>query len=100
MIDDTMKKLAAEMKDEMIRRERNAPLTLISRHPKVVYVDDPCAKCGKYFKALYRFAKSNKGSVLLCPDCAVPLQEEAFGKEDLMSYVETPGGFESKRSRH
>lgn len=92
--------LFPDLEEQMRRDEERAPLRLISRRPKVVYTNDPCGVCRKYFRALYRFAKSNKGPVLLCPDCAVPLQEEVFGKEDLMSYVETPGGFESNRRRH
>ena len=87
--------------------ERNSPgkpLILKSKHSTKAKTSQTCYECRISKKGLWRYSKSNKGTVYLCDICKESVRRRSFGTLKDVDVMDTrfvsSGNFEGNRHRH
>ena len=77
-------------------------IILVSRRGARVAGRHVCTNCVKIVDNPTRYAKSNRGAVVLCSICKAKIRNYSFPQEkrDALDYAITGGGFEGNRRRH
>src|SRR3989344_7355632 len=100
MMSPRLKKIKAS---ERIDRNKSTPkFQLISKRGNRVEGMRKCNKCGKQFKATWRYTESTRGTVYLCMVCKerVKRKKGRRRKIDALDLAYSGGSFESNSRRH
>lgn len=90
-----------ESAEKNIEPPKTNRLILISKRGKPLDGGGKCAECGSIAKRLWRYTKSNQGTVHICPKCKPKVFDRSFGTVDAMNVASTVvSSFETNRHRH
>ena len=82
-------------------KRRFGNVLLVSKRGSKHNITALCDECGHFSHKLWKYARSDRGSVFLCDRCKPYVYERSFGSIDALDHAETGGHrFEGNRHRH
>lgn len=89
-------------KSTSVNKKNNKGIRLISKRGMKLPGRHSCTNCSKIVNNPTRYAKSNKGPVILCAPCKSEIRRRSFPlkKRDALDFAVSGGRFEGNRRRH